>query len=520
MSEQAPEARERIRSHRFWAAVLGLPLTATLFIPWSLDGSELGAFDLAEAMEHIGWAVMPFVGVAFLIAAFAPMPPLARRGLLAASGVSALVLGSVLFGDERTRWVLPGEFADPRLSVLLLIWIVGAGLEMAMHARPRSRGTSVAALVGLTAVLFSFALPIRGRGSSQKSLLEGIVKGLEGRLREDALIAFVALFFVAVAWLQALRRVGNDRDKAARRRFRTSWIAYLLLPVPLLGLYAMLLWEAVGRPELLAEANNVLAFIFAGAFGGALGIANTATLLSGWKMPRWCRDAVIAGVAGAGIFLAIRTVLPDARERRAHALVDAIGEATVLGLRGQPVPERYLGGYAEFDLRAASSALEGHAPPGAVLRMIATAVHYNVRGDHARLHGWAVSVDGNLRWAGDTGAYGRQTDIEALNQVAPALVDLVGFAFDESRSCLPALSESERTSLGSMFDAENVILDETLCRESSDEALRIADDEPTAGVVDRYRVAVELPSGETRIFEGALLFESRLWIGPPAAVTR
>ena len=516
--------RERILSHRFWAMVVGLPLVATFFVPWKVQRAELSFFEMADTMEHLGWALMPFVGVALLIATFAPMPPLARRALLAVSGVSALLLGSLLLRAEQTRWYLPDPYLaeGSTITLVVLSWIGAASFEMAMHARPRSRGISVAALLGWTLLLLSFAVPIGTRPEWESSLAGTVFKELDrhDRLKKEHLFILGYAFLALIAWLQALRRVGKDRTLAAARRFRTSWIVYILVPLPFLGVYGFMLVESLDRGDVLTRAHNPMAFVFASLFGGALGIANAATLLAGWKPPRWIRDATAAGFAGAGIFLAVQAMLPDARERRSLALVDAIGEATVLGLRGQTIPERFLGGYEEFDLRAAPAALEGHATPGAPLRLIASAVRYLADSRPDQVTGWAVSIDGNLRWTGNTALMGRLFDVEVLSHVDAALADLIGFAFDASADCLPALSTSERARIGDAFSQDSsAVFDETLCREARAAQSFFATAHPQLrGTIDRYRVIVELPSGEVMTFEGALLFDTRLWVGPPSAI--
>jgi hypothetical protein len=515
------EGRERALSHRFWALVLGVPLLATFFVPWQVEGSELYVLEMADAMKHPGWALMPFVGVALLVATFAPMPPLARRGLLAVSGVSALFLGFLLLHAEETLWLLPDPVLAerPAFTLIALMWIVAAGFEMAMHARPRSRGISIAALAGWTLLLLSFAVPLGTHGEWEESIYGSALQEIDRR-RFDTKHAFYFGFalLMLVGWLQALRRIGKDRERAAKKRFRTSWIVYLLVPLPCLGLYAIMLWNTFDQPELFTKVHNPWSFVFAATFGGALGIANTTALLAGWKAPRWIYRATAAGFAGAVLIMAIIAVLPDAREGRSAEFVNSIGEAAVLGLRGERVPDRFLGGYEEFDLRAAPAALEGHAPPGAPLRLLATAVRYNVSQPRFRAGGWAVSIDDELRWTGSTDRTNRVTDTDLLGRVDPALEDLIGFAFDESTSCLPALSESARERLGDAFSEESATLDEMLCRSVSDVSIFAADQ--LRGSVDRYRVVVELPSGEPMTFEGALLFDTRLWVGPPTAMTQ
>lgn len=514
------EQRERILSHRFWAIVIGLPLVSTFAIPWIVQRAEVPVFEMAETMGHFGWSLMPFVGVTLLVAAFGPMPPLARRALLALSGVSALLLGSFLLNADQTGWFLPDRaFVErPALALIVLTWIVATGFEMAMHARPRSRGISIAALLGWTFVLLSFAVPLQDSGNWDDSIYGQAVENMVRHDVDGEHIIYVGfLLFVLLGWVQALRRIGKDRPKAAKKFFRSSWLVYFLVPLPFIGLYVFILSNSLSRPEVFTKANNPWAFVFASTFGGALGIANTAVLLAGWKAPRWVRHATAAGFAGAGIFLVILAMLPDPRESRSVAFVNAIGEATVLGLRGQPVPERFLGGYEEFDLRAAPSALEGHATPGAPLRLLATAVRYKANDRSDRITGWAVSIDGDLRWLGNTEGVERRMDAETLAHIDPALLDLITFAFDESASCLPALTESARAALGNAFTGLESS-EELLCRGGADSALFAGAGNRLRGAVDRYRVVVELPSGEPMTFEGPLLFETRLWVGPPTAM--
>lgn len=515
------EGRERILSHRFWATVIGVPLLLTLFVPWIVRRDEVAGFDMADAMGHLGWALMPFIGIALLAAAFGPMPSLARRGLLALSGVSAFLIGVFLLRAEETRWYLPEPalVERPAIALIAIAWIVASGFEMAMHERPRSRGISIAAFVGWTLVLLSFAVPLRDTGDWDHSIYGQVLKNMERRRLDGEHAMYFAFFaLILLGWLQALRRIGKDRDKAAKRFFRSSWLVYLLVPLPFIGLYVFMLSNSLSRPELFTKVHNPWSFVFAGTFGGALGIANTAVLMAGWKAPRWIRHATAAGVAGAGLSLLVLAMLPDPRERRSVEFVQAIGEAAVLGLRGQPVPERFLGGYEEFDLRAAPAALEGHALPGAPLPIIATAVRYDVRDRDARVTGWAVSMNGELRWTGNRDALQRTQHMNALAAVDGALVDLVTFAFDESIGCLPALSESQRQTLGSAFDADNATLDDTLCRDVLESNL-LGGATRFRGSIDRYRVVVELPSGQPMTFEGPLLFDTRLWVGPPTAMT-
>ncbi|MFK7999990.1 MAG: hypothetical protein AB8H86_10345 [Polyangiales bacterium] len=515
------ETRERILSHRFWALVLGLPLVSTLVIPWMVRRDEVAALDMADSMGHIGWTLMPFVGVAFYIAALGPMPALARRGLLAFSGVSALLVGTFLLRAEQTRWYLPDPaLAErPALALIVLSWILAAGFEMAMHERPRSRRISIAALIGWTLVLLTFAVPLRDSGDWDHSVYGQVMKNMERRRLDGEHFMYFGFFaLILLGWLQALRRIGKDRTKAAKRFFRSSWLVYLLVPLPFIGFYVFMLSNSLGRPELFTKVHNPWSFVFAGTFGGALGFANTAVLMAGWKAPRWVRHATTAGLAGALISVLVIALLPDPRERRSVDFVRAIGEATVLGLRGEPVPERFLGGYEEFDLRAAPAALEGHAPPGAPLPIIATAVRYDARADDGRIVGWAVSMNGELRWAGDEGrSMHRAERIEHLTTVDPAIVDLVTYAFDESGACLQGLSESERATLGSAFGEDNAALDEMLCRDGVESRL-IAGPTRFRGSIDRYRVVIELPNGQPMTFEGALLFDTRLWVGPPTAM--
>ncbi|MEM9074924.1 MAG: hypothetical protein AAGE52_40880, partial [Myxococcota bacterium] len=229
------------KSLRRAARLVGLVLTSALFLPWgtgqSWDPEWKSVWEAAELTGSPHLVALPLFGVFFLVAGFAPRLSLpTRRFAMGVGGLLVVLVGFHLLG---TRSIGPlREFRRVGVVgtyVLLSATIVTVAADVAMHQRPRVRGLSIAALAGWVLFLGALFVPIGPHGELDESVLAGLFGSLGRRGLFDG-AAMVGCWFIALTLLgigQAARRVGRDRDVAAARAFRTSWVAYLVMPVPL-----------------------------------------------------------------------------------------------------------------------------------------------------------------------------------------------------------------------------------------------------------------------------------------------
>ena len=507
-----------VRSLRRGAALVGIPLTLALVVPWKIGyrGTQF-CWDMAERNDHIGFILLPACGLLFVAAAFAPkLRYTTRARLVGFAGVAVVGLALALMHLPTLRPIRRMWIYAPYMLLLLPIFAVGA--EMSMHMRPRSRGLTFMALAGWIGVFVLTCIPMEANLEFDSSMLGQAVKSMGRYYGNKVLPALMApgflLIFLGVS--QALRRVGADRDEAAEKRFRTSWLGYFLYPVPMVVAATIGMIGQLGDPDDLVEIFVPFAGGFGVMFGGALGFCHLSVLAHDYEPIRsnLKRGAVAVALATV-VIMAIRWVMPDRRDAHVAELQWAMAEALCDALEGQPVEPRFLGGYAEFDLRSARTVVD--APEGTTFEPVLFSLRVTGTGRYAR----AVALGPDtLRWAaGGSQTYGNALQYE---RASPVLVEAITRLSDASSAtgCLPELSETDLE--GMPQPAQRL-----LARDPSE----ICDDDPdgngwgrrfgdarggVSGGIGDYLAVVRGSNGEHYMFRGVTRFDSgRLWVGNP-----
>ncbi|MEM9073653.1 MAG: hypothetical protein AAGE52_34505, partial [Myxococcota bacterium] len=299
---------------------------------------------------------------------------------------------------------------------------------------------------------------------------------------------------------QAARRVGRDRDVAAARAFRTSWVAYLVMPVPLFLGYAFTAGAVVSQSDDALRALNWVALPVGVLAGGALGLGHGLAGLT--LSPRWFRRGTLAIAILALLSWGVRSLRSTDAPSRYAPFFWAMAEATTDVLAGAEVERKYLGGYEEFDLRSARGMLREQGELKPVLYAV------NVTGAGGA---WLViPAEGAPAWVNgeETGEY--LTSAELAN-ASPMLADVVEAAAEGMLDgCLP---EPEGAFPGPFFVSPTPACGSNRYR--SRHVQTFGGYQRSGGNVDRYRLVVEA-EGRLLAFEGSFNFQSgRLWIGPP-----
>ena len=365
-----------------------------------------------------------------------------------------------------------------------------------------------------------------------------MIEGVErGRSKGFVLFMFLVTPLVGsiVGFVQALRRLGSDREAAAKKKFQTSWLAYLLLPTPLVLLLALsVVMTAANDADIITNVVNVFALAFGALFGGAIGIGHGLPALTvlgvRGETPRWVRRGATAVVVLVVLTVLVRGIFPDRRDSRIIDLMEELSQATADALEGGEVDPRYLGGYSEFDLRSAGRVLEGHPAEGQQLEPVLYAIGFEVAGDGGRGTGWiALLESGELRWTGRNHRYGSMVPLDTLRRADPAVADIVTRTLEGATSvgCLPALDEPDVRGLPPLATGLRERLVQEMCNDASggdygDEVrtFREAARGEARGALDRYVLVLRTPDGSLLAVEGALRFETGLlWIGTPQLPT-
>jgi len=530
--KKADPARTTTRHHRILALTIGLPLASVLFVPWTRWRDLLFAWDLPEATRAPVMAAGT-TGVLFLVAAFVPAK--ARRWALTLAGLAAGLCGLWLLGaiPASSRDLRHVGLAATRAGVLLAMFTVGA--EMAMHRRPQSRAISVGAFLGwLGLLMFFFFVPIGETLEPEGTTASQFLAVLDRSYFRMSFTAPVFLWFAFVAsfgLIQTLRRVGRDRALAAERPFRSSWLAWILYPVPLMALFAFGAFMMVKHDDTDDLSNIWLAFalVFGTTLGGAIGIRSMflrerkATA----PIPKRALVGVGAVLAIALAVVGIARVFSSAADEGAiDAIAWELAEAVEQGIRGEPFDPRFLGGYSELDLRNAEGVVD--LPEGAEPAVVAfdvsrlgtdsmrTAV---VRPDQAM--GWVrrMSEYGPARY--DSALWGPLEAIDAADPGFAALVESL-----DAPGCLPALAESalDEPAVAAAFerppDHAPICADEER-DEPADRVETLGGGRRRSGggdrgAIERYVVVFAVPGASPIAVSGSVRAASGLaWIGNP-----
>lgn len=387
-------AKKKRPELRASALLIGLPLVFFFFLPWDIrDPYTLPPMIAAPLI------VMGIAGVVAVVLAFAS-EPVRLRGLPIVGGLLA-ALGVWLFETVVASGALHGGMDHlPRLTVYgwFFLPIAAMGAEMAMHRHPRSRRLAVVALVAWLGVVAVSFLPLYGALDWRSSPVGQLMRALEDhpfRLPLDYALPLAGSLLGLLGALQCLRRVGSDRERAAERRFRTSVLAWLLVPVPTLALTSlMILNAALGQAGWVTKHFHVGFAIFATTLGGALAVR--ALLGTDWARTRSPKRALavlslaVAVIVGRTLYVAFVPRTGDGDDE-VIALANEIGDALTAGLRGEPVERRFLGNYSSVDLRGAAGAIE--LPPDARLTHVGLRVYSDGH------YGYAlVDEAGDLGW--------------------------------------------------------------------------------------------------------------------------
>ncbi len=506
-----PEADEdRIRSLRRSAWLIGVPLSLALVVPWSQRRDVSFSWDFAERADHWGFVLVPLCGVLVLVAAIAPRWTHRRRAVLfAVAGFAALLIGaSMLSSPALVRMLRPIRNMWVTGAYLFVgCWVSAVAFEVAMHQRPRSLGLTRLALVGWLAVCVGMCIPMHYRLDFDESML-GAALELSDRHIAPFLILMSPAVVALVGIIQAARRLGSDREAAAKRRFRTSWLAYLIMPIPLVALATI----AIGLADRFDQALGFfVGFSFALGTLAAPAIGGGHLLAAVSRSSSWRKQTLrgAAAVAAAITVAAVVLKVVDGRDKRIAELSWTMAETVAAALEGKPVDPRFLGGYAEFDLRSA----EGVIPldEGAELEPLLFAVRVLAQ-DDGRTEAYLITLpDGSVGWRPATGSTYNADEV-MLERASPVLLDMIGRTAEGG--CLPEVSVPAI--------AERVVGTGPVCGDDRESALRgrrFSDGGGVRGNVDQYVLVVRTPSGEEVAIEGALRPDTgRLWIGAPQVV--
>ena len=503
-----------VRSLRRCAALVGIPLTLALVLPWNLRrGNIQFAWDIAERYDHVGFVLLPMCGVLFVAAAFARRwRYVTRARVVGFAGVAVCGLGLILLHvptiyELRHMW----RYAP---YILAVTPVVAVGFEMAMHARPRSKALTRLALLGWIAMFGVYCTPMDADLDFDSSMLGATVKALD-RGRGDAVIGamiMLGLWVLAFAGVtQAMRRLGDDREEAARKRFRTSWLGYLLYPVPMILATTLGLIGQLDDLDDMLEVFIPFAGVFGVMFGTSLGLCHLTVLAADHPVVRANikRAALALGVAILAIAL-FRALMPDRRDAHVAELWWEMAETVCDALEGQPVPSRYLGGYAEFDLRSAATLLD--VPEGTTFEPELFAVETSV-GYWRNAKAVALGPD-ELRWAQGSGA--QHAHPELLRRADPVLLEAVSRLADASAAtgCLPELSADDLA--GMPAPANALGRGGEICSGDDGARERFGDRRGIEGGIGDYLIVVRASNGQRYALQGVTRFDSgRLWIGNP-----
>lgn len=497
---------------------MGIPLTLALVLPWKVRHDEMRfAWDVAERLDHVGIVLLPMCGVLFLAAAFARRWRYETRArVVGFAGVAVCGLGLILMHIPSFRELDRMWIYAPYVLFLTPIFTLGA--EMAMHMRPRSKALTVLALVGWVAMFGVYCTPLDADADFDSSMLGQTMRALERGRGDSVLVAMMMLWLWGLSFAgatQAMRRVGDDRDEAAAKRFRTSWLGYLLFPVPMIVAASFAMVGQLDDLDDLVEIFVPFACVFGFMFGTSLGLCHLFVLTHDHPVVRSNLKRATLGLALAIAAIVIfRMLMPDRRDAHVAELQWEIAEALCDALEGQPVEPRFLGGYAEFDLRSAASLLD--VPEGTTFEPELFAL--DVTGNGTRARAVALSAD-ELRWAAGGDWVGAHPEL--YRRASPVLLEAMSRVADASSTpgCLPGITESDVEGMPPAAMQLASTDPSTIC-DSDDHGRRRRFGDAGGGVtggVGNYLAVVRGSNGERYALTGTNRFESgRLWVGNPS----
>ncbi len=257
-------ADARVRSLRRGACLVGAPLALALVVPWSFAHGDSLSWNVAGRTGHWGFVLLPLCGLVMMLAAFAPRWAYRRRALVfGGAALCTPLIGVSLLGNASVLDTLRPiqHISSVGMFSLLACWVSASAFHMAMHQRPSTRGLSVLTLVGWAAVLLSTGIPLVGPFDFSGSIF--------GIALDAGFGPFLAL--MTPAWLAAIGMVEAALRimRPADRRWRTKWLSYVLLAVPLFA-------GAVGA--LIFAYNVETALRIFNGLGFGLGILVAPTL--------------------------------------------------------------------------------------------------------------------------------------------------------------------------------------------------------------------------------------------------
>lgn len=518
LSEAEAHQARVVRSLRRAAALVGIPLTLALVLPWKMgySGTKF-AWDIAERYDHVGFVLLPMCGVLFLAAAFARRWRYETRArVVGFAGVSVCGLGLILmhlpaFRELDRMWVYAPY-------VLFLTPIFAVAAEMSMHMRPRSKALTMFALAGWIAMFGVYCTPLEGNAEFESSMMGQTLRALDRGRGDSVIMMLIMLWLWGLSFAgasQAMRRLGEDRDEAASKRFRTSWLGYLLFPVPMVVAASFAMVGQLDDLDDLLEIFVPFACAFGFMFGTALGLCHLFVLSSDSPIVRANLKRATLGVAVAIAAIVIfRVLMPDRRDAHVAELQWAMAEALCDALEGRAVDPRYLGGYAEFDLRSASSLLD--VPEGTTFEPELFALSVTGNGTTARAVAFGTD---ELRWA--SGGEWASAHPDLYRRASPVLLEAMSRVADASSAtgCLPGVSEADVEGMPPL--AARLADDPSSICSSNDYGgggRRFGDTRGggVSGGVGNYLAVVRGSNGERYVLTGTNRFDSgRLWIGNP-----
>ena len=520
------------------AAFVGIPLALAIGLPWFRGHDFAFPWEFATSVGFAPLRWFPFCGLLFVAAAFAPKLSLTtRRGLVTVAGCVGFGLALAL-----PNYDIIGDFRDLRrigvfaAHILFSAWVVSAGLEMASHSVPRSRGLAWLSALGWLLFILAMFVPLDARLNMDKSIAGSFLEAITRQRRSwvvNALSGGLPLLIATIGLFGAVRRGRSDRESAARVRPRTNVLAYLMVPVSL-TLGALLASVAVvssNEPRALTSVLNSFGIGLGICFGSSLAVAAVAVEAS--LLPRQTRRFTAIAVAtlllGAWL-VSTAAQLMQGSDGDIADVAESISGATIAAIRGEPIDAEYLGPYDGFDLRAAAQTLgENAAAWRSAEKIEPVAVAIRVRRWYARrrIDAWVIhNAQDELRWTSGPTHYDSVDllDSEDLSQAHAGFASAVYRLADAARQqndCLPELTAAD---LQGSSDPLQRLLPPTadrLCQlgEIHGERVRRFGDSPAdaaLGNVDRYLVVLKI-DGQVHAIEGALrLNGGRFWIGEPA----
>ncbi len=530
MSDEDPfdrEARKTTRRHRLLALSIGVPLAALLVVPWESHRRWLFVWDIpTDTMVPLIAAGLS--GVLFVVAAFVAEER--RRAALALAGIAAgasglWLLGAIPFGGSDLRRV---GLTATRAWALVVMWTAGA--EMAMHRRPRSRAISLGAFLGWLGILaFFFFVPIGRELTAEGSAAAQLAEKLDSSWHRMPFVAPVYGWFAFIALfglLETMRRVGADRERAADRLFRRSWLAWALYPAPLIPLFALAAFMVLSHsdPEELTNVFLSFGLTYGCSLGGAVGIRSLLLREGGSTapIPKLAFIGVGATLAIAFAAFGLYRVFATASDEGAmEELGWEVAEAVEEGIRGEPFDRRFLGGYSELDLRNAEGVVE--LPEGAEPAVVL----FDVSWDYDSSRTLVLRRDEPVAWVARRGSVSASSSfgapLEVLEEADPGFAAMVDTLMRVG--CRPTLDED---ALGDPVVSAAFLQPpslEPVCSDalSDDEVPRVDTlagrhrwDRRVFGSVQRYVVVFAVPGGDPVAVSGLVHTGSGLaWIGNP-----